>query len=997
MMNRAILLAPMIVVVLLVGHSNAFDFLLPSDPIIAIDTDPPGSNSNYPAAESPAKAIDGTLTKYLNFGEEGSGFIVTPGGSTIVQSFRMTTANDANERDPASFQLWGTNDAIISPDNSTGLLENWNLIDGFALTGPLALPLTRNALGPVVPITNATAYASYKMLYPTVRNAAAANSMQIAEVSFFQSNDGTGTDILDPTDPIRAVHIAFDSRSPAAEGPGNAIDQSVNTKYLNFGRENSGFIVTPSFGSSVVNRFQISTANDSPSRDPASWELYGTNDPVTSGNNSQGNAENWTLIDSGTLDLPMARLTAGAEVTVNNSAGAFTSYRMVFPTIRDAAAGDADSMQFGEIVLRAPDDAVLRINRQTGAAVFNASANTTFKSYQVSSPNNGGLDDTNWTSIASTNADPDDTWNETSTPGAHDVLSEEDLPGGANNGFTIAAGNSYSLGNIWRILPTTFEDVVVNATRVNGQPAAVGVEFVGTDIPLGDYSGNGTVGPEDWPTFRAGYGGDYTGASRVDAYLGGDLDGDFDSDLEDFNLFVAAAGGLGALFGDQQVPEPSSLALAVGIIIGGLSILRFRKPTLFAAVAVGTVTLLAVPAANAQSFTNVGGAPVGITIPVDQMNETATSGPEHLFDDDFLDDTPTTINDEMFILDYNDPNLNCANCLQYQGLGPDPKTVFFDYGSPITANWFAYAQRSGGDPTADRVGMFELWFSNTDFGGVVPATTPDAVVKLQPTDTRLRDSVLRPYTLSGDHTGRYVAMRLTVSALSANQPTNNIGGHEFRLLDGPGDVILQVDRSNGAMTLKNNLSDAQAIEMKSYKIESPAGGLDPLGFNGLHGDSVDFPAGNGSGNGWEVGGGSNAKRLVEAYFSGVSTLPTGTSGLSLGNAYNEFSLAEDLEFTWTNAAGELYNARVEYVGQAANLPGDYNTDGKVDAGDYVLWRKNPGAFGGPAGYNTWRSNFGNPPGSGSGLGDASAVPEPSTCASIALATIIGFVTRRRKT
>src|SRR5262249_30191515 len=59
---------------------------------------------------------------------------------------------------------------------------------------------------------------------------------------------------------------------------------------------------------------------------------------------------------------------------------------------------------------------------------------------------------------------------------------------------------------------------------------------------------------------------------------------------------------------------------------------------------------------------------------------------------------------------------------------------------------------------------------------------------------------------------------------------------------------------------------------------------------------------------------------------------------------------------------------------AVTLPGDYNNDGKVDAGDYVTWRKNPAAFGGAAGYNTWRANFGKPPGAGSALGGG-AVPE----------------------
>jgi hypothetical protein len=62
---------------------------------------------------------------------------------------------------------------------------------------------------------------------------------------------------------------------------------------------------------------------------------------------------------------------------------------------------------------------------------------------------------------------------------------------------------------------------------------------------------------------------------------------------------------------------------------------------------------------------------------------------------------------------------------------------------------------------------------------------------------------------------------------------------------------------------------------------------------------------------------------------------------------------------------------------AVSLAGDYNGDGKVDAADYVVWRKDPASFGGdPAGYNTWVANFGNMAGSGSGA--LAAVPEPSS-------------------
>jgi hypothetical protein len=196
------------------------------------------------------------------------------------------------------------------------------------------------------------------MIYPTVRNAAAANSMQVNEAEFFTTSDGpvSGVDILDPADPIIAIDFqAPDSRTPGAEGVEKLIDGMTTdpgaTKYLNFGKLNSGFIVTPASGPSIVKTFQMTTANDAESRDPASWILYGTNAPIVSGAHSQGTGEAWTLIASGTVNLPSgagSRNTAGPFVEVSNNT-AYASYKMLFPTIRNAAAGDADSMQLNEI------------------------------------------------------------------------------------------------------------------------------------------------------------------------------------------------------------------------------------------------------------------------------------------------------------------------------------------------------------------------------------------------------------------------------------------------------------------------------------------------------------------------------------------------------------------------------------------------------------------------------------------------------------------------
>jgi hypothetical protein len=81
---------------------------------------------------------------------------------------------------------------------------------------------------------------------------------------------------------------------------------------------------------------------------------------------------------------------------------------------------------------------------------------------------------------------------------------------------------------------------------------------------------------------------------------------------------------------------------------------------------------------------------------------------------------------------------------------------------------------------------------------------------------------------------------------------------------------------------------------------------------------------------------------------------------------------------------------------AAGLAGDFNQDGKVDAADYVTWRKNSanaalpndnGAADQAARYALWRNNFGTQSSLGSGLSQA-AVPEPTTVVLLAMAACL---------
>jgi hypothetical protein len=83
-------------------------------------------------------------------------------------------------------------------------------------------------------------------------------------------------------------------------------------------------------------------------------------------------------------------------------------------------------------------------------------------------------------------------------------------------------------------------------------------------------------------------------------------------------------------------------------------------------------------------------------------------------------------------------------------------------------------------------------------------------------------------------------------------------------------------------------------------------------------------------------------------------------------------------------------------GTPPSVVGDYNGNGSVDAADYVVWRRNEGTsnvlpndpIGGIIGtgqYDQWRAHFGQPPGSGAGVGTSAAVPEPSTLIMLVLA------------
>jgi len=182
------------VAILLVGgaaQAQMFDITHPGDPVVGVPND-----NNWPAAETPPNAIDNVVsTKYLCFKTSfipdattgGSGFRVTPSGPrTVVKALNFASANDAVERDPVSFRLSGSDDSINGPYTviAEGTISYFSGATAWARLTWITAP---------IPIVNKKAYRHYELFFTKVRDQAAANSMQIAEVELLSDGSLPGS------------------------------------------------------------------------------------------------------------------------------------------------------------------------------------------------------------------------------------------------------------------------------------------------------------------------------------------------------------------------------------------------------------------------------------------------------------------------------------------------------------------------------------------------------------------------------------------------------------------------------------------------------------------------------------------------------------------------------------------------------------------------------------------------------------------------------------
>jgi len=330
------------------------------------------------------------------------------------------------------------------------------------------------------------------------------------------------------------------------------------------------------------------------------------------------------------------------------------------------------------------------------------------------------------------------------------------------------------------------------------------------------------------------------------------------------------------------------------------------------------------------------------------------------------------------------------------------------------------AEIAAGEASINLSGFFTTYDTNEDFGTL-------QVDFLDAGSANLGSVSIGPTSNEGgwtQHTGGGVVppgtatLQVSVFGTAVNGgPDGYIDNVDVQVSDNASDFVLflEVNTATGAVTLNNQTGEVVNIDY--YEIVSGNGlgsSLQPENGNWSSfqdQDAAGFPAGNGSGNGWEEAGFSDNDTIGESHLTGNSAVADSAS-LSLGDAFNP-SGAQDLTF------------RYGLITEVIALEGDYNNDNVVDAVDYAIWRDTlgdtvvagTGADGDDSGvidtgdYDVWKADFGNVGGPGgistlttgfvryvnSAATQVAGAPEPSTMVLVGLGMGMLTMSRRRQT
>lgn len=216
--------------------------------------------------ENQDKAFDGDAnTKWLDNGgipsaEDPAWVRVDLPVAKTVNALLLTSANDAPERDPENFNVWGSNDA-----GTTWIeLGNW-----------VGETFENRFQQRLFSFSNLLPFTSYR--FNVTKNAGNSDLMQIAEVGFV----GPQYDGVDHSGTSGAVYTARAFISDG-ENQDKVFDDSADTKWLDNAsvpsEDDPAWVQVDLPEGKIVTALAITSANDAPERDPENFSVVGSND-----------------------------------------------------------------------------------------------------------------------------------------------------------------------------------------------------------------------------------------------------------------------------------------------------------------------------------------------------------------------------------------------------------------------------------------------------------------------------------------------------------------------------------------------------------------------------------------------------------------------------------------------------------------------------------------------------------------------------------------------
>ncbi|MGY8897410.1 MAG: discoidin domain-containing protein [Paraglaciecola sp.] len=265
-----------------------------------------------------------TQTKWLDNGgvpsvEEPSWVVIALPEAAAVNTLALTSANDAPERDPENFAVWASNDN-----------ENWT-----ELASWLGESFDERFERKQYSFSNDVGFSFYR--FNITKNKGDTSLMQIAEI-----------ELIGPQ--VASVDISSDAgttitgraRISDNEAETMAFDDDTQTKWLDNGgvptAEDPAWVQLDFVAPRIVNSIAITSANDSPERDPENFTVLGSND----GGATWEEVESWI---GESFDARFER-----KLFEMRNGFAYSSYRINISKNK----GDSNLMQIAEIELIGP-------------------------------------------------------------------------------------------------------------------------------------------------------------------------------------------------------------------------------------------------------------------------------------------------------------------------------------------------------------------------------------------------------------------------------------------------------------------------------------------------------------------------------------------------------------------------------------------------------------------------------------------------------------------